>query len=52
MEAQNDVVSFVPGKNLILTCNVTDGRPRANISWQIDDSSTMLIESIEKFSHL
>ena len=49
MEAQDDVVSFVPGENLILTCIVTDGRPRVNISWQIDDSSSMLSESIEKF---
>ena len=42
MEAQDEVVNFVPGKNLILTCIVTDGRPRVNISWQIDDSSNML----------
>ena len=42
MEAQDEVVNFVPGKNLILTCIVTDGRPRVNISWEIDDSSNML----------
>ena len=52
MEAQDEVVNFVPGKNLILTCIVTDGRPRVNISWQIDDSSNMLQISNANFSSL